>query len=99
MIKKQTVKSRNVCKLTFELPAGHQADEVHLLAEFNGWKPVPFEQVKGGKWKLVQEVEPGRDYQFRYMLVRGGQRDFINDEAADGTVRNDQGTENAVISC
>jgi hypothetical protein len=99
MIKKQHVKSRNVCKVTFELPAESETDEAYLLSDVNGWQPIAFEKNRAGKWRLVHEFEPGRDYQFRYMLVKEGRREFSNDEDADRTVPNDQGTENAVISC
>lgn len=99
MIKKQNVKSRNVCKVTFELGAETAADEIYLISEANGWQPVAFEQQKGGKWKLTQEFEPGRDYQFRYMVVRGGERSFENDEQADRSVPNEHGSENGIISC
>ena len=98
MIKKQKVKSRNTTKVTFELPSDLEADAVHLLADFNGWQPVAFEKLKNGKWKLVQEVSAG-DYQFRYMVDHEGHHHFMNDPEADRTVPNDQGTENAVVSC
>ena len=98
MIKKQFVKSRNVTKITFELPDDLEADGVNLLADFNGWQPIAFEQLKSGKWKLVQEVEPGGTYQFRYMVEHGDHHHFMNDPEADQIVSNDQGTENAVIS-
>ncbi len=99
MIKKQQLKTRKVCKLTFELPADFEAKAVHLHADFNDWQPVPFERLKNGKWKLVQEVKPGQDYQFRYRVVHDDYDNYFNDEAADYTVANDQGTENAVLSC
>jgi hypothetical protein len=97
MIKKQFVKSRKCTKLTFELPADLDADAVYLLADFNGWEPVAFEQLKSGKWKLVQEVEPEKGYQFRYRVVHGDHEHYFNDPDADGVVPNDQGTENAVL--
>lgn len=97
MIKKQHVKSRNVMKLTFELPADLEGDSVQLLADFNDWNPVEFKQQKSGKWKLVQEVEPGQSYQFRYQIQHGDHQHYLNDPEADHTVPNDQGTENAVI--
>jgi hypothetical protein len=59
MIKKQHVKSRNVYKVTFELPADHEADEAYLLSDVNGWQPIAFEKGRAGKWKLVHEYEPG----------------------------------------
>lgn len=97
MIKKQFVKSRNTTKVTFELPADLEADSVYLIADFNGWSPVEFDQLKSGKWKLVQEVEPERTYQFRYKLVQNGSELYLNDDDADGAVANDRGTENAVL--
>ncbi len=97
MIKKQFVKSKKLTKVTFELPSDVEADAVHLLADFNGWQPVAFDKLKNGKWRLIQEVEPGQRYQFRYMLDHHGHYHFLNDPEADGTVPNDQGTENGVI--
>lgn len=97
MIKKQFVKSRKVTKVTFELPADTEADKVMLLADFNDWNPVEFDQQKNGKWKLVQELSPEQSYQFRYILKQNGSMEFINDPEADYTVPNDQGTENCVI--
>jgi len=97
MIKKQFVKSRKVTKITFELPADITADEVQLIADFNDWQPIPFNQLKNGKWKLVHEVEPQQDYQFRYRLVASGADRYLNDPEADYTIPNDRGTENAVV--
>jgi hypothetical protein len=97
MIKKQFVKSRNTTKVTFELEADTQAQAIHLIADYNNWSPIAFEQLKNGKWKLTQELEPGQNYQFRYLLEQDGSYEFMNDPEADYTVANDQGTENAVL--
>ena len=97
MIKKQSVKSRKVTKVTFTLPADLEADGVYLIADFNGWEPAAFEKQKNGSWKLVQEVAPDQEYQFRYRVVHGDHDHYFNDPDADGLVPNDQGTENAVL--
>ncbi len=97
MIKKQYVKSRQVTKVTFELPADVDADTVQLIADFTEWQPVPFTQLKNGKWKLVQELEPQQAYEFRYRLVNHGGESWLNDSDADGVVPNDRGTENAIL--
>jgi 1,4-alpha-glucan branching enzyme len=97
MIKKQFVKSRNVTKVTFELPADFEADAVHLLADFNDWQPEAFNKLKNGKWQLVKEITPEARYEFRYMVEQNGERQWLNDPDADATVPNDQGTENAVL--
>lgn len=99
MIKKQYVKSRNISKVTFELPKELEAEAIYLHADDNGWEPLAFDKLKNGKWRLLQEFEPGQTVQFRYRLIQDGQEHYLNDDDADGTVFNDQGTENAVLHC
>jgi 1,4-alpha-glucan branching enzyme len=98
MVKKQFVKTRNVAKVTFEVAADVAADEVQLVADFTDWRPVAFGRLKNGRWKLVQELEPGRSYQYRYRLLKDGAVDYRNDEHPDGLVGNVMGTENAVLT-
>jgi hypothetical protein len=47
-----------------------------------------------GSWTLTLELEPGRDYQFRYCTGDGA---WHNDPAADGYVANPFGSENSVV--
>lgn len=96
MIKKQTVKGDSVMRLRFELPKDFEADSLELLASFNNWQSVAFEK-KRGVWKLSQDVPLGQTHEFRYHGVKGGTEFYWNDDAAEGTVANDWGTENAVI--
>ena len=98
MIKKQFVKSRNVAKVTFQLPADVPADGVELIADFTEWRPVAFDRLRDGRWKLVQELAPGRSYQFRYRLLKDGDVDYANEERSDGLVGNGMGGENAVLN-
>jgi len=98
MIKKRYVKSRNVTKIVFEHPASVQADAIELIADRHGWTPLAFDRLRNGKWKLVQELEPGAAMQFRYRVHRGGGVDYWNDADADGLVPNDHGSENAVVA-
>ena len=98
MIKKQYVKSRKVTKVIFEHPAAVDVDAIELIADVHGWRPIAFERLKSGKWKLVQELEPGTAMQFRYRVRRDGGVDYWNDGDADGFVPNDRGTENAVVA-
>jgi hypothetical protein len=99
MILKQTLKTRPTVKLTFELPEELEADTLELVADFTGWKPVPFTRLKRGRWKLTLEVEPGRAYQFRYRLLKDGEELYLNDEHADGFAPNEFGTQNAFVVC
>lgn len=101
MLKKQYVKSRNIWKVTFELPKdelpeGHKAESVHLAGEFNDWdaNATPMKRGKGGAFRVLVELEPGREYQFRY-LVNG--EHWCNDWHADAYVPGGLGEDNCVV--
>jgi 1,4-alpha-glucan branching enzyme len=101
MLKKRYVKSRKVCKVRFELPKaelpeGVEAETVHLVGDFNGWdttaSPMPPNSKK--VYRIELELEPGCEYQFRY-LINGEQ--WCNDWHADAYVPNESGTDNCVV--
>jgi 1,4-alpha-glucan branching enzyme len=100
MLKKNYIKKRNMCEVSFELskeqlPAGVEADTVSVAGEFNGWDPAadPLKKVKG-VWKLRKDLEPDQEIQFRY-VING--TIWINDPEADKYVPNDTGEENSVV--
>ena len=75
MYKKQYIKSRQVSKVTFELPndeapEGIDIQNAHLVGEFNNWDPTatPMKYLKKGAFQSILELEPGREYQFRYLV-------------------------------
>lgn len=80
-LKKTYVKSKNVCKVTFSLPE-KEANEAYIVGDFNAWQEqaTPMKKGKGG-FSATLELEPGREYQFRYLL--DGSK-WANDDAADG---------------
>ncbi len=101
MIKKKYVKSRDVSKITFELakyeiPGELEADTVHLVGDFNDWDPraTPMKYLKKGSFQAVVELEPGRVYQFRY-LING--EFWCNDWEADDYILSEYGADNCVI--
>ena len=101
MLKKQYVKSRKVSKVTFELskaelPEGIKAQDAYLVGEFNDWDPTvtPMKRGKGGAFRATLELEPGREYQFRY-LVNG--EHWCNDWHADAYVPSGLGEDNCVV--
>lgn len=93
MLKKQYTKK--AVKVTFEVEQP-QAEEIAVVGEFTGWQPEPMKKFKNGKHKLTVDLEPEREYQFRY-LIDGNQWD--NETEADRLVTNEHGTENSVIVC
>jgi 1,4-alpha-glucan branching enzyme len=101
MLKKRYVKSRQVCKVTFELskaelPEGVEPETVHLVGEFNDWDPsaTPMPLRRGGIYRVQVELEPGREVQFRY-LVNG--EHWVNDWQADAYVPGEFGADNCVV--
>ncbi len=101
MLKKSYIKARKVCKVTFEVPKGElpedsEAESVHLVGEFNAWDPTaaPMKRDKKGSFRATLELEPGREYQFRY-LVNG--EHWCNDWHADAYVPSDLGEDNCVV--
>jgi 1,4-alpha-glucan branching enzyme len=99
MIKKQFLKSKPVCKVTFTFPKemAEGAKEVAVLGEFNGWKPenaVAMKKLKNGSFKTTLELESGKEYEFRYLI--NGEK-WENDDAADKYISTSFGTENSVV--
>jgi len=97
-IKKQFLKSKPVCKVTFKVSkemAG-EASKVNLAGEFNNWNETSDElnTLKDGSFSLTLDLETGRSYAFRYLLD-GSQ--WINDEAADRYQNSGFNSQNSVV--
>lgn len=97
MIKKQYLKSRPVCKVTFQLPAEVEAESVVIVGDFNNWQQgaTPMEQLKDGRFKAIVELQKDSEYQFRYLL-NGTQ--WVNEDEADKFVPNPYAGENSVVA-
>jgi 1,4-alpha-glucan branching enzyme len=83
-LKKQFLKSKPTCKVTFTLDPEqiNGGKEVAILGEFNDWDPTDatMRKLKDGSFTRTLELETGHDYAFRY-LVDG--KVWINDTEAD----------------
>ncbi len=98
-LKKQILKSKPVCKVTFTLTkeAANDAQTVCLCGDFNNWdyNSVPMKKAKDGSYSVTIELTPGQEYQFRYLL--DGVR-WENDWDADKYVPTAFGdSENSVV--
>jgi 1,4-alpha-glucan branching enzyme len=98
-LKKQYLKSRDRCKVTFRLPkaAAPGAKTVHIVGEFNNWSTVetPMKRLKNGEFTVIVDLMPGQAYQFRYLI---DQTAWENDWEADRYVKSDFGDcENSVV--
>lgn len=97
-LKKQFLKSKSACKVTFTLPveAVNGAKDVRVLGEFNDWnwkKGVPM-KAKKGEFTAEVELAAGKNYQFRYLLDN---KTWENDWAADNYVPTPFGVKNSVV--
>ncbi len=97
--KKQFLKSKPVCKVSFRLDAADapEAAKVQLLGDFNNWDKTaePMTLLKSKDFTATLELEAGKEFQFRY-LIDG--TEWKNDSQADYFVSNSFGEENGVIS-
>ena len=76
-IKKQFLKSKPICKVTFEV-AAENAKSVAVVGDFNHWDKAasPLKKLKSGIFKATLSLAKDKAYEFRYLI--------------DGTYRNEK---------
>lgn len=71
-ILKRFLTKRGVCQVTFILHKSvvTNSKRVALLGDFNGWctEKNSMKKTKDGKFKCTLKLQPGKEYQFRYLL-------------------------------
>jgi 1,4-alpha-glucan branching enzyme len=71
-IKKQYLKSKPLCKVTFRLnkKSAGQAAKACVAGDFNAWQAdeTPMTPLKNGDFKVTVTLPQGREYQYRYVL-------------------------------
>ena len=95
-IKKQFIKTKPVCKVTFSIEA-KEASAVSVVGDFNNWSPVEGElsKLKNGTFKGVFDLPKDASYEFKY-LIDGN---YVNDSEADSFQWNEfAGTGNGVLT-
>lgn len=102
MLTKKHIKSRDVCKVTFEVPTTElpevtEVEVVTVAGDFNEWDagatPLAYSKKKKA-YRATIELEPGQEYQYRYLL--NGEH-WFNDWEADGYVTGSLGEDNCVL--
>ncbi|OFX56253.1 MAG: glycoside hydrolase [Bacteroidetes bacterium GWA2_30_7] len=98
-LKKQYLKTKPVCVVTFCLPKNYvkSAKSVQLLGDFNNWEEnkTNLNKVKDGDYMTKVVLDVGKEYQFRY-LIDGTM--WHNDSEADKIVPSNLGfSENSVL--
>jgi 1,4-alpha-glucan branching enzyme len=98
MLKKQPLKSKPVCKVTFTLPEAVKAETAYLVGDFNNWdeRATPMKKAKkAGPFSVTLELDKGREYQFRYLV---NNTEWHNDWHADKYVPNPFSGDNSVVT-
>jgi len=71
-LKKQYLKTKPLCKVTFRLnaEAAQDAKEAALCGDFTDWKsqPLTMKKLKSGDFTLTVDLEKDHEYQFRYLI-------------------------------
>jgi 1,4-alpha-glucan branching enzyme len=98
-IKKQYLKNKPICKVTFKIPAevAGSAKNAIIVGEFNNWSYTanPMKKLKNGEFTATLDLEKGNAYQFRYVL---DENHWENETEADKLVPSPYGeSENSVI--
>ena len=98
-MKKQFLKSRPACRVTFRLPkeAALNARQVTIVGYFNNWDhgATPMKKLKEGDFTVIMELECNREYRYKYLV--DGMR-WENDWHADRYEPNPYGGEDSIIS-
>lgn len=93
---KRNEKKSDKVRVTFTMPAMEGCDCLYLVGDFNDWGKTehPMQIGEDGAWSLTLDLEPGREYQYRF---RTNDDAWLNDPAAP-TAPNPFGTENSIIN-
>jgi 1,4-alpha-glucan branching enzyme len=96
MLKKRYLKNKPVCKVTFYTAPELQAENVHLVGDFNQWdeQATPMEALKDGRFKVTLELDASMEYQFRYLVDNA---EWHNEWDADNYVPNPFSGDNSVV--
>jgi len=97
-IKKEYLKSKPLCKVTFRLPkdAAPDAKTVSVVGDFNNWnvKQSRMKKLSNGDFTLTLPLPCSGEYNFRYLVDA---EKWENDWFADKYIPNEYGEDNSVV--
>lgn len=69
----------------------------YLVGDFNNWdkRATPMTRTENGRWQATLQLKPNAYYQFQYLI---NQQHRVNDDSADGYVRQSSGQAVSVVS-
>jgi len=97
-IKKQLLKSKPECKVTFRITKdlANGAEEARVVGDFNNWdvKSIPMKKLKSGEFTSTLSLPAESEFQFRYLLSGDI---WLNDPESDAFVTNEFGEKNSLL--
>ena len=82
-MKKRFLKTKPVCKVTFELPpeATREASKVVLVGDFNSWdgSSTLMKRRKDGSYSVTLDLPVKSQYQFKYLIDDRWENDWNAD--------------------
>ena len=98
-VKKEYLKSKNICRVTFTLAKiwAYDAKSVCIVGDFNNWniQENPMKKLKNGDYTIKLDLEPKKEIQYRYLI---DESKWENDWNADKYVRSLYGdSDNSVV--
>ena len=95
MIQKTIYKTKDYCKVKFNLDIQDTAT-ASILGLNNDWSnPVPMKKKKDGSFTAEIQLPKDSQHEFRYLL---NETEWINEPEADGEVENVFGSRNSVLT-
>lgn len=96
MLKKQYLKSKDICKVSFYTAPELHAEKASLVGDFNHWSEsaTPMTPLKDGRFKATVDLAKDSSYQFRYLI---NDIEWHNDWDADQYVPNPFSGDNSVV--
>lgn len=94
-VKKQFIKTKPVCKVTFTVPA-KDSEAVAVVGDFNNWNAEDgvLAKLKNGTFKGVFEVAKDNSFEYKYII----DGNYVNEPEADSYRYNEfAGSENSVL--
>lgn len=96
MLKKQYLKSKDICKVTFYTAPELEAEKIALVGDFNEWSETatPMKPLKDGRFKTTVNLPTDSRFEFRYLI---DEIEWHNDWEADKYVPNPFSGDNSVV--
>ncbi|TDO29379.1 isoamylase early set domain-containing protein [Sediminibacterium goheungense] len=95
MIQKTIYKTKDYCKVKFNLEI-QDTETASILGLNDDWSnPVPMKKKKDGSFTAEIQLPKATKHEFRYLL---NETEWINEPEADGEVENVFGSSNSVLT-